>query len=693
MGFSTADIRNLALIGHGGTGKTTLFEQILFNGNAISKAESVDNGKSASDYTEEEIARKLSIHTAMGHVEWGNHKINILDTPGSSDFVGEVITALRAAESALVVVDGRDGVQIETIKLWRRLNERNMPRIVFINRIDRDRVDYAATFASLNDRFNKTFVPVTIPIMTDGSFKGIVNLIENKAYLVHDKNAKDTASDIPDNVHDIVEEARLQLIESAAEGEDSLMEKYFEEGTLTPDEIRTGLISGLRENKIVPTLCGSAELNNGIASLLNFLSNIAPSPSDVNEVIKNAKGEEELLHVDSSAPFSGFVFKTAIDQFAGKMSFVKVVTGKMTGDAEIQNITSNKKERISKIFECIGKNLNDTKEIVTGDIGIITKLESLETNCTIGTAGIEYTFAPLRLPQPVHSLAISASSKKEEDKLNQALHRAVEEDLTLTLNYNKETKENVLSGMGELQINIILDKIKEKQKIEIITKVPRVAYRETITKPAGAEYTHKKQTGGHGQYGRVVMDIKPLPRGEHMQFFNDIKGGSISKGYMPGIEKGILEGMDEGYLAHYPLVDVECHIVDGKEHPVDSSEMAFKLAGKGALKECLAKAGVVLLEPVTNLKVFVEETYMGDILSDLSTRRGRVMGQESLGGDIIEIDAQVPQSELLRYSIDLRSLTSGTGSFEMEFSHYDPISGKIADDVIKASKAMREAEE
>lgn len=692
MGFSTADIRNLALIGHVGTGKTTLFEQILFNGNAISKAESVESGKSTSDYTEEEISKKISIHSTMGHIEWGNHKINILDTPGSSDFIGEVVAALRASESALVVVDGRDGVQIETIKLWRRLNERNMPRMVFINRVDRERVDYEATFNSLKERFNKTFVPVTIPIMDGGQFKGIVNLIENKAYLVHDRTAKDTAADIPDTVHDIVEAARLQLIESAAEGEDSLMEKYFEEGTLSPDEIRKGLIMGLRENRIVPTLCGSAELNNGIASLLNFLSNIAPSPADLNERVLR-QGEEGLLHVNPDAAFSGFVFKTSLDQFAGRMSFTKVVTGRMSGDCEIININTDKKERVSKVYECIGKKLNEAKDICAGDICVITKLESIQTNTTIADAPVDYTFAPLRLPQPVHSLAISAASKKEEDKLNQSLHRSVEEDLTLTLKYNAETKENVLSGMGELQINIILDKIKEKQKIDIHTKVPQVAYRETITKPAGAEFTHKKQTGGHGQYGRVVMEVKPLPRGEYMKFFNDIKGGSISKGYMPGIEKGIIEGMEEGYLAHYPLVDIECHIIDGKEHPVDSSEMAFKLAGKGALKECLAKAGTVLLEPVINLKVFVEDKYMGDILSDLSTRRGRVMGQESLGGDIIEIDAQVPHSELLRYSIDLRSLTSGTGSFEMEFSHYDPVSGKIADDIIKSAKERREQED
>ena len=682
MSFSTADIRNIALVGHGSTGKTTLLEQLLFNSGVIDRAEPVESGKTVSDYTEEEVARGISIHTTLSSCTWNDHQINLLDTPGSSDFIGEVVAAFRCAESALMVVDGRDGVQIETIKLWRRLDQRNKPRFCFINRLDRDRADFEHVFNDLKEKFKMTFVPVTIPMMDGGEYKGIINLIENKAYMMHDGAEKDQPVDIPEQYNEMVEEYRLTLIESAAEGEDSLMEKYFEEGTLSPDEIRKGLIEGLRENKIVPTLCGSALNNNGVVSLLNFISNITPSPSGIPELAQDKDKNEIKVDISDQGPLAGMVFRTSIDQFSGKLSFIKVIGGILAADSEILNCDTGKKERISKLYKTVGKKLVETKELRAGDLGVVTKVEGFQTNTSFCTPDTFYKFDRLHLPQPVFSLAISAASKKEEDKLNASLHRAAEEDLTFQVTYDKETHETVISGMGELHINMILDKIKEKQKIEIETKVPRVAYRETITKKAGAEYTHKKQSGGHGQYGRVVMDIGPIERGKYMEFYNDIKGGSISKGYMPGIEKGILEGMEEGYLAGYPLVDIEA-----------SSEMAFKLAAKGALKSSLEKAGVVLLEPVMKLRVFVDEQYLGDILSDLSSRRGRVLGQESLGGGINEVDAEVPQAEMLRYAIDLKSMTSGTGSFEMEFDHYSPISGRVADLVIQEAQSLKAAEE
>ncbi|ORC31849.1 elongation factor G [Marispirochaeta aestuarii] len=693
MSFSTADIRNIALVGHGSTGKTTLLEQLLFNSGVIDRAEPVESGKTVSDYTEEEVARGISIHTTLSSCTWNDHQVNLLDTPGSSDFIGEVVAAFRCAESALMVVDGRDGVQIETIKLWRRLDQRNKPRFCFINRLDRDRADFEHVFNDLKEKFKMTFVPVTIPMMDGGEYKGIINLIENKAYMMHDGAEKDQPVDIPEQYNEMVEEYRLTLIESAAEGEDSLMEKYFEEGTLSPDEIRKGLIEGLRENKIVPTLCGSALNNNGVVSLLNFISNITPSPSGIPELAQDKDKNEIKVDISDQGPLAGMVFRTSIDQFSGKLSFIKVIGGILVADSEILNCDTGKKERISKLYKTVGKKLVETKELRAGDLGVVTKVEGFQTNTSFCTPDTFCKFDRLHLPQPVFSLAISAASKKEEDKLNASLHRAAEEDLTFQVTYDKETHETVISGMGELHINMILDKIKEKQKIEIETKVPRVAYRETITRKAGAEYTHKKQSGGHGQYGRVVMDIGPIERGKYMEFYNDIKGGSISKGYMPGIEKGILEGMEEGYLAGYPLVDIEAHIIDGKEHPVDSSEMAFKLAAKGALKSSLEKAGVVLLEPVMKLRVFVDEQYLGDILSDLSSRRGRVLGQESLGGGINEVDAEVPQAEMLRYAIDLKSMTSGTGSFEMEFDHYSPISGRVADLVIQEAQSLKAAEE
>jgi elongation factor G len=685
MSLTSADIRNISIVGHNGTGKTTLLEHMLFYSGKIAKPESIDSGKTVSDYADEEISRQISVHATLSCFEWNDKSFNVLDTPGTADFVGEVVSSFRATESSLVVLDGRAGVQIETIKLWRRLNDRNMPRIVFINKMDVDRADFDASFSDLTHKFKKTCVPVTIPIGSGSSYRGVVNLIENKAYLVPDDGELDAPSEIPDDIREMVEEYRMTLIETAAEGDDELMEKYFEEGTLTPDEIRTGLLEGLSDNRIAPVICGSAEKNNGIVTLLNFLSFAAPSPEGREERIVTEDGTTPRK-ITSDAPASLFSFKTTIDQFSGKLSFIKVITGTINAETELIHPDYGKKEKLGKIYKAVGKKLIDVKELIAGDMGIIAKNENLQTNETLCSAEDTIEYAHLALPHPIYALTVAAGDKKSEDKMNTALHRVTEEDLTFQLNFNKETKENVISGMGELHLNMILDKIREKQKIEIHTGIPKVAYRETITKPSSAEYTHKKQSGGHGQYGRVVFNIKPLERGQFYSFENLIKGGSVSKGYMPGIEKGIHEAMEEGYLAGYPLVDIGVEIIDGKEHPVDSSEMAFKLAAKGALRASIEKAAPVLLEPIMKLQVFIEEKYLGDILSDLSSKRGRVHGQEDMGGGILVVEAEVPQSEMLKYAIDLKSITSGTGSFELEFDHYAVLSGKNADEVIQKSK-------
>jgi elongation factor G len=694
MSLSTDLVRNVAIAGHGSTGKTTLLEHILFTGDAIPRPETIDSGKTVSDYQDEEIQRKISIHATLSHISWREKKINFIDTPGSSDFVGEVILAFRSCELALVLLDGRSGVQIETIKSWRNLSAREKPRIIFVSRLDEERSDYGKSLDDVKDKFKVTPVAITIPMGDGTGFKGVIDVLSRKAYALpasHDQ--KETASEIPPEYKDRAEEARLALAEAAAEGDDALMEKYLTEGSLSDEEIEKGLKSALAANKVVPAFAGSGIKNSGIASLLDFISGIGPSPLALAPEAAVKDGKESLVGVDPAKPFSGLIIKTQIDQFSGRLSFIKVITGKLSPDMDVYVARDGKKEKIGKLYTALGKKIEEVKEVVAGDIGIASKALSFKTNDTIIAAGEPvFAFQALKLPAPVHMVAISAVSKKEDDKLSELLYKAAEEDLTFSIVFNGETHETVIGGMGELQINMILDRIRHQQKIEMETRIPRVAYRETIQKKSGAEYTHKKQTGGHGQYGKVVLEIDPLERGKKYVFENAVFGGAVSKGFIPGIEKGIHQAMENGVLAGYPVVDVLVRLTDGKEHPVDSSEMSFKLAARGAFKESMKTANPVILEPIMNLTVFAEEKYLGDVMSDLSGKRGRISGQQPIGGGIDEIKAQVPQAELLRYAIDLRSLTSGTGSFEVEFDHYSPITGKIAEEVIKAAQAFKKEE-
>ena len=690
MAYTTDQIRNIAVAGHGATGKTSFVEQLLVAGKAISAPATVESGKTISDYTPEEIENGISIHTSLSNIPWRDHKINILDTPGSSDFVGEVVTAFRAAESAVIVVGARAGVQIETIKLWRRLDNRNMPRMVFINKMDEDRADYDAVLEDLRAKFDLTLVPITIPIGAADSFKGVVDLISNKAWTITDDG--ETEGAIPDDMADAVETYRAQLVEAAAEGDDELTMKYLEEETLTEEEIHRGITEGLRDDKIVPVFCGSALQNVGLNVFLDFLTWAAPSPAGVTEVAVDKAGNESPYTISADAPFAALNFKTSLDQFSGKLSFVKIMGGVLKPDSEFAIDRDGKKIKGGKIYTALGKKLSETSELDAGDLGVMAKIGDAHTNDTFHAPDNYVHFRPLKLPQPVYALAISAGSKKDEDKLNEQLVRTTEEDKTFTVTFDPETHETVIAGMGELHINTILNRIKTSQKIEVETRPPRVAYRETITKSTETSYRHKKQSGGHGQFGEVHIRVRALERGQEYDFANEIKGGSVSKGYIPGIEKGFHEAMEHGVLAGYPVRDVGIVLFDGKEHPVDSSEMAFKIAARGALKQAMQSCGPVLLEPIMKLAVFIEDQYLGDVLSDLSSKRGRVLGQEQLGGGIVEIDALVPQAELLRYAIDLKSMTAGTGSFEMGFDHYDPVQGKIAEEIIAASSYVEQDE-
>ena len=694
MSVDPKDIRNVAVVGHNGTGKTSLVESMLYYTGAIPKAEAVAGGKTTSDFTEEEIARKISVHTALASTEWMGKRINILDTPGTADFIGEAICSFRSAEAALMLVDARDGAQIETIKLWRRLDTRNKPRAVFINKMDKERANSRDVLDNLTEEFHSNFAPVTIPIGYAEEFKGVINLIENQAYKFN-PNGKEEIIPIPADMAETVEKYREELIEKAAEGADDLIEKYFEEGTLSDEDIRRGLREGLARNSVVPVFVGASEKGAGVTSLLNFIKNNFPIPTGTFEYILKEDGSEERNYpIGGKDSAEAYVFKTTIDQFSGKLSYIKVVNGTVGPDTDLSNPETGKRGKPGKIYRALGKKLIEIDCLNAGDIGIIAKFDPAVTNATLlNDPNSKIRFRPLKLPQPIYELAISAGDKKSEDKMNDALHKSTEEDLTFEMKYNEETRESIIGGMGELHINMILDKVKEKQKISINTKIPKIAYRETITKKSGlAEYSHKKQSGGHGQFGRVVIEIYPIERGQYYAFENTVKGGAISKGYVPGIEKGIHEKMEEGFLAGYPLVDIGVNLIDGKEHPVDSSEMAFKLAAKGAMDIALSKAGAVLLEPFCKLEVFVDQDYLGSILSDLSGRRGRVLGQEDMG-HLTSVRAEVPMAELRSYAIDLKSMTQGSGSFEIEFDHYETLNGKLAEDVIAEAKREKEAAE
>jgi len=680
-------LRNVAIVGHTGTGKTTLLEQLLFHGKVIPKAEKVETGRTVSDHTDEEVRRGISIHTTLSHIAWQEAKINLFDTPGSADFSGEVIAAFRASEAALLVVGARSGVQIETLKLWRFLGDHNMPRMVFINKVDKASSDFWQTLDDLKDKFPMPFLPVTIPLGHDMDHRGVISLLDMKAYRFSTSGNPEVASEIPSEFLAEAKKARIALIEEAAEADEELLEKFASEDTLDTEDIKKGLRAGLEKNQFVPVFCGSALVGSGLVPFLDFVAWDAPTPFKVTEPCVSGEKERIISH---EGRFSGLVFKTTIDQFAGRLNYIKVVTGKLVHNTESYVPRLGKSIKLGKLYLSVGKKLVETDELDAGDVGIIAKSDDLKTNDTLCPADDIIHYLPLEVPRPVYSTTIAAKVQKDEDKLSQILTKEAEQDPTFAVSYQHDTKETILSALGELQLSILLDKLRDA-KIDFLTKPPRISYRETITKPGEAEYTHKKQTGGHGQYAKVLMDFRPLVRGEGFQFGSTLKGQGVSKGYFIAIEKGVHEAMQEGFLAGYPMVDIAANIQDGKEHPVDSSELAFKLAARGAFREAMAQAHPILLEPIMNLSVYIEEKYLGDILADLSSRRGKVLGQESYGKDIVVVKAQAPQSEIQQYALQLKALTSSTGAFEADFDHYSPLGSKETDLLMKEYQAHRKA--
>ena len=697
--YTTEQVRNIAIVGHSSTGKSTLFDAMLLVGGKIDRIGKPDDGSLTSDYDDEEKNRQISIRSALGFVESDDVKINIIDTPGMSDFVGEERAALQVAEAAVIVVDSVDGAQIETEKVWRYLEENSIPRIIFVNKMDKERANYQDIIDNIKNNLGASTATLCLPQGEGEGFEGVVDIVEMKAMTPKADGKGVDVSDIPGDLQELAELERANLVELAAEGDDELIEKFLEGEALSEEEIITGLKAQVKNCNLTPVICGASLKSMGMKNLLNVIRDFVPSPEagrTYRGYHPDHKDQEVEVTMQAGEPFSAVVWKTYIDQYAGRFNYLKIISGTLVPDTEVLNANKNDKERVSKLYTTIGNKTEELPKLVAGDIGVVIKLEKTATAETLCDSKNPVVLPLINLPHPVFSYAIESAKKGDEDKIGQVFSRITDENPTITYQLNPETRQTLLSGMGEMQLDIILKSIREKNKIELITSEPRVAYRETITKSTEAQYKHKKQSGGHGQYGEVYVRVKPTERGSGFEFIDSIVGGVIPRGYIPGVEKGLKEGMQEGVLARYPVVDVSVELFDGSYHPVDSSEMSFKIAARSALKKAMEAAGPILLEPVMEVEIFVDKEYMGDILNDITSRRGKVLGMgskdENDSGGISVVKAQAPLAEMLRYTIDLRAMTSGKATFEMKFSHYDPISGRIAEKVIEERKKELEEE-
>ncbi|NHM25555.1 elongation factor G [Desulfofundulus sp. TPOSR] len=669
--YQTSQIRNIGVVAHGGAGKTSLVEAMLFNTGAITRLGRVEDGTTTADYHPEEINRQVTIHTSLVPCEWQNCKLNILDTPGYSDFIGEVRGVLRVVETALFVVSAVDGVEVQTEVIWDLVEQGNQSRIIFINKMDRENANFYKVLDDLQAKFNANFAPIQLPIGQANDFTGIVDLVEQKAYSFENGKPKEVA--VPDNLASEIPSYREKLIEAAVEADDELMMKYLEGEELSSEEIKQGLQKGVIAGKVVPILCGSATKNMGVTNLMDFLVKNCPAPP-----------------VEEGAPFSGLIFKTLADPYVGKMNFIRVFTGTLKSDTVVLNSTKEKQEKIGQILYVRGKNSTPTTEVPTGDIAVLVKLQDTSTGDTLCDKDRPVKLEGINFPEPTLTVAIQPKSKGDEDKLGDALSKLLEEDPAVRVEKNTETKQTLLTGMGELHLDILLERLKRKYGVDVTMDSPKVPYRETIRAEVKVEGKHKKQTGGRGQYGHVWLRLEPLADAP-FEFTEEIFGGAVPKQYIPAVEKGVREAMQEGVLAGYPVTGVKVVLYDGSFHPVDSSELAFKIAASMAFKKGQQQAKPVLLEPIMEVEVTVPENFMGDIISDFNTKRGRILGMEAAGKNS-RVKALVPLAEMYRYAIDLKSMTQGRGSFRMKFSSYEEVPARLAEEIIKKAKAAAEAE-
>jgi elongation factor G len=684
-------IRNVAVVGHGGTGKTTLVEAALFTAKAVERQGKVEDGTATTDFDPEEQRRKHTINAALAPLEWKDVKINLIDVPGYPDFVGEVVGALRAVEGAILVVDAVAGVQVQTEVAWTQAGRNGVSRLVVVNRLDRENASFDRTLQSLRLRFGTTVAPIQIPIGAEANFSGIVDLVEMKAYVA--KNGDMTATDIPPTLAASAQAAREKLMEAAAESEDALVEKYLEAGELSQDELRRGLHAGVKAGTLVPVLCAAGLKLVGISLLLDKIVLLLPAPAERHEVSATDQRTQKPVTVvqQAAAPLAALVFKTVADPFVGKLSYFRVYGGALRSDSQVFNATKGKGERIGQVFFVRGKHQAATPEVGAGDIGAVAKLAETSTGDTLCAKETPLLLAPIDFPHPAISLAVEPKSKGDEDKMGVSLQRLAEEDPTFRVHRATEVKQTIISGMGESHLEIMADRLRRKFSVDVALLPPRVSYRETIRGRSKAQGRYVKQTGGRGQYGVCFIEIEPLPRGTGFEFVDKIHGGAIPNQFIASVEKGVRKSLDDGVLAGNPVVDVRVTLVDGKYHDVDSSDIAFQIAGSMAFKEATASAGPVLLEPIVTLSVRVPEAQMGDVIGDLNAKRGRILGMEPQGDGTTVVQAQVPQAEVLRYASDLRSMTGGRGTFELTVAHYEEVPPHVTDRVVADAKHQKAA--
>jgi len=687
MGNSLKALRNVALVGHGGSGKTSLAEGLLFTGGTTTRLGRVDDGNSVMDFEPEEVRRHISISSAFHHYVWKKHRVNIIDTPGDANFFSDTRSCLQGADGVIVVIDATDGVKVQTEQAWDFADQLEMPRLIFINKMDRERADFSGTVQDIGQTLNLKPLILQIPIGSEESFKGVVDLITQKAYL-YDKDGKASIGDIPAELQDQVAAEREALVENVAEAEDALLEKYLEGETLTDEEIVSGVRKGTLTRVFVPVLCGSATGNIGTDLLMDCINGYLPSPLDRGVQIGKDPdtGETCECHPDPDEPFSALVFKTMADPYAGRLSIFRVYSGSITPDGTFYNASKKVKERYGQLLSIEGKEQKPITHAGPGDIVAIAKLKETATGDTLCNEARKICFETVQPLPTLVSYAVEPKSKGDEDKLFSSISRMLEEDPSLKLDRDPQTREFVISGMGQIHIETMCEKLKRKFGVEVNLKTPKIPYRETIKRAVkGVVYRHKKQTGGRGQFAEVHFDISPLPEGKGFEFENALVGMNVPRNFVPAVEKGIAEAMQSGVLAGYPVVDVRVRFYDGKSHEVDSSEMAFKIAASMCFKKGVQEAKPTLLEPIVNLTVTVPEENMGDVIGDLNARRGKVLGMEAKGKKQV-IHAQVPMAEILNYAPDLTSITGGRGSFTFEFDRYAEVPANIIQKIVEQSK-------